>query len=145
MTINIRKYDAGQTLVEILVTVVFIAVSVIALIRFQNYLSYDNSLAQQKGDATVIAQSTIETLRDYQVLNNTAGYTSYQNIASGTSSVTGTSATYTVTWTITAQVNPTYKKIDVTVSWTDRRSGAQSVRLISNVAGIDPSNSAAVM
>lgn len=135
----------GQTLIETLVTLVFIAIGVIALIRFQNYLSYDNSLSQQKADATTIAQSQIETLRDYQVLNNTSGYSSYQNIASGSSTVAGATTTYTVTWTITSATNPTYKSIDVTVSWTDRRGTAQSVRLNSNVAGVEPANSAAVM
>jgi Tfp pilus assembly protein PilV len=139
------KFKKGQTLVEALITLVFISVTVIALIRFQNYLSYDNSLSQQKGDATMIAQSKIETLRDFQVLNNTSGYTSYQSIASGSSTTTGKTAVYTVAWTITTLSNPTYKTIDVTVSWTDRKGIAQSVRLISHVAGIEPANSAAVM
>jgi type IV pilus assembly protein PilV len=140
-----KKHITGQTLIEVLVTVVFISISVIALIRFQSYLSYDNSLSQQKADAITLAQSTIEQLRDFQVLNNTSGYTSYQSIASGSSSSTGTSATYTVTWTVTAYTNPTHKAIDVTVSWTDRQGTAQSVRLITDVAGIEPANSAAVM
>ena len=140
-----RNNKTGQTLIETLVTLVFISIGVIALIRFQSYLSYDTSLSQQKGDATIIAQSTIETLRDYQVLNNTSGYTSYQSIASGTSTVTGITTTYSVSWTITSTTNPTYKSIDVTVSWTDIRGATQSVRLISNVAGIEPANSAAVM
>lgn len=140
-----RAHDKGQTLIEVMITLLFIAISVISLIRFQNYLAYDNSLAQQKGDATVLAQSTIETLRDFQVLNNTGGYTSYQGITSGSSTVTGTTASYTVTWTITTTANPSYKRIDVTVAWTDRNNNAQSIRLISNVAGIEPANSASVM
>jgi Tfp pilus assembly protein PilV len=140
-----RSYGRGQTLIEALVTMVFIAVTVIALIRFQNYLSYENSLSQQKGDATVIAQSRTESLRDFQVLNNTSGYTSYQGITSGSTTTTGSTATYTVTWTVTSSTNPTHKVIDVDVSWTDRRGTAQSVRLISDVAGIEPANSAAVM
>ena len=139
------KLTRGQTLIEALITVVFIAVTVIALIRFQNYLAYDNSLSQQKGDATILAQSRIEVLRDYQVLNNTTGYTSYQGISSGTSTTTGATAVYTVTWTVTSFTNPTYKSVDVNVTWTDRRGVAQSVRLISDIAGIEPANSAAVM
>lgn len=144
ITINLPKRN-GQTLIEALVTIVFIAVTVIALVRFQNYLSYDNSLTQQKGDATTLAQSKLESLRDFQVLNNTSGYTSYQSITSGTSTTTGATAVYTITWTITAYTNPAYKTIDVSVTWTDRRGIAQSVRLVSNVAGIEPANSAAVM
>src|SRR3990167_110959 len=120
-----RNNKNGQTLIETLVTLVFISIGVIALIRFQNYLSYDTSLSQQTEDATIIAQSTIETLRDYQVLNNTTGYTSYQSISSGTSTVTSVTTTYTVNWAITSTTNPTYKNIDVTVSWTDRRGAVQ--------------------
>jgi Tfp pilus assembly protein PilV len=142
---NSNTRSQGQTLIEALVTMVFIAVTVIALIRFQNYLSYENSLSQQRGDATILAQSRIESLRDFQVLNNTGGYSSYQGIASGTSTTTGSNATYTVTWTVTSSTNPTHKVVDVTVGWTDRRGAAQSVRLISDVAGIEPANSAAVM
>lgn len=145
MKTNLKLRHNGQTLIEALVTLVIIAIGVIALIRFQNYLSYDNSLSQQKGEATTIAQSQIETLSEFQVLNTTAGYTAYQDINSGSSSVTGTSAAYTVTWTVTTTASPAYKTIDVTVSWTDRRGAAQSVRLIRHIAGVEPANSAAVM
>lgn len=140
-----KKTLTGQTLVETLVTIVFISMAVIALIRFQNYLSYDNSLSQQTATAITLAESEIETLRDFQVLTTTSGYTAYSSIASGSSTNNGTSAVYTITWTVTSYTNPTYKNISVTVSWTDRRGTAQSVQLVTNVAGIQPANSAAVM
>lgn len=136
---------SGQTLIEAMATVVLISLSVIALIRFQNYLSYDNSLSQQQADATNLAESTLQTLRDFQVLNVTSGYTAYASIASGSSTTTGMTCTYTTTWTVTSYVNPTYKTLDVSVAWTDRRGGAQSVRLVTYVSGIQPTNSAAVM
>lgn len=135
----------GQTLIEVLITIVFITIGVIALARFQNYLSYDNSLSQQYGDATLLAQSKLDQLREFQVLNNTTGYTSYQSIASGTSTTTGTSATYTLTWSVTTSTNPDYKQATVTVSWTDRRGISKSITLVSNIAGVDPAYSSAVM
>lgn len=136
---------SGLTLIETLLTIVFISMTVISLIRFQNYLSYDSSLAQQTADAVNLAESRIETLRDFQVLNATSGYTDYNAMSSGSSVTTGATCTYTTTWTVTSTTNPTYKTIDVTVSWTDRRGTAQSVRLISRAAGIQPANSATVM
>lgn len=139
-----HKYR-GQTLVEALVTLLFIAVGVVALVRFQNYLAFDNSVSRQKADATAIAQSRMETLRDFQVLNNTSGYTSYESIASGSAVVTGSTATYNVAWTVTTNTDPDYKDVTVTVSWTDRNGGSQSVVLNSRIAGIEPANSAAVM
>lgn len=136
---------SGQTLVEVLVTIVFIAVAVIALVRFQNYLAYDNLLTQQKNAASLLATQEIEVLKNFQVLNNTAGYTSYQSIASGTSSATVGNTTYTITRTVTSYTNPTYKNINVTVSWTDRNSIAQSIQLSTDIAGIDPGTSGSIM
>lgn len=134
----------GQTLIEVLVSLLFITAGAIALIRFQNYLAYDTSLTRQKAEATLLAVSRIESLRDFQVLNNTTGYTSYQSIVSGSASSTG-SAVYTITWTVTSFTNPTYKNISVLVSWTDRYGTTQSVRQVTNVAGIEPQNSSVIM
>lgn len=139
-----KKYY-GQTLIEALITVLFIAIGVIALVRFQNYLAYDNSITQQRADATILAMSRIETLKEFQVLNTTVGYTAYQDITSGSSTVSGVNTTYTVNWVVTSYTNPTYKTIDVTVSWIDRYGNTQSIRLVSDVAGIEPSTSAAII
>lgn len=138
------KNRRGQTLIESLMALLFIGISVVALIRFQNYLAYDNSLSQQYGTATMLALSEIESLRDFQVLNTTAGYTAYQDIVSRSSTFSGTTASYTITSTVSAFTNPTYKAIDVTVSWNDRYGTARSVRQITDVAGIEPQLSAAV-
>lgn len=135
----------GQTLIEALVTIVFISISVIALIRFQNYLAYDNSLSQQKAEATILATRQIEILREFQVLNNVAGYTSYQSIVTSTSTSSGVNTTYTINSTITTNTNPDYKIANVTVTWTDRTNQSRSVQLVTDIAGIDPSNSAAVI
>lgn len=142
--IRMNEHKKGQTLIEALITIVLISVGVIALIRFQNYLAYNNSVAQQKAEATVLATKQTETLRDFQVLNNTSGYTSYQSIATGSSTVNGTTATYTITWTVTTTASPAYKNIAVTVSWTDRNNQSNSVQLVSNIAEVDPANSASV-
>jgi type IV pilus assembly protein PilV len=138
------KKLTGQTLVEVMISLVILAIGVLALVRFQNYLAYDNSLAQQKNEATIIAVRDIETLRDFQVLNTTTGYTAYSSIASSTTSVSGTSATYTVTRTVTANTNPAYKAVNVVVSWTDRYNNAQSVTFSTNIAGIDPQYSSSI-
>ncbi len=142
---QIINKNCGQTLIEVMITVAFIGISAIALIRLQNALAYDNSYAQQKSEAIILANKQMEILRDYQSLNTLAGYTSYQSIATGTSTTAGVNASYSLTWTVTAHTNPTYKTLDVTVSWTDRYNNAQSVRFVSNVAGLDPTNSSNIM
>ena len=129
-------------MIEVMMTLLIIAGCVIALVRFQNYLVYSNSVANQKSTAYQLALNQIETLRDYSALT---GSNSYANIASGSSTNAGVSATYTITWTVASYVNPTYKNIDVNITWTDRYGGAQSERLITNIAQIDPSFSSTIM
>lgn len=142
MKSSFAKSPRGQGLVEVLMTLLIIVGSVLALLKFQNYLAYTNDYAYQQAVATQLAVSKIESLRDYSQLS---GSNSYANIASGTSSYTGPSATYTLTWTVTSYTNPTYKTIDVVVSWTDRYGNAQSKELTTNVAQLDPSYSATIM
>jgi Tfp pilus assembly protein PilV len=129
----------GQGLIEVLMTLLVIAGSVLALLSFQSYLAYSNGLANQQATATQLAVNQIETLRDYSTL------AAYGSIASGASTVTGQTATYTVTWTVTAFNNPTYKTIDVSVTWTDPHGAAQTSRLTSMVSSLDPSYSATIM
>lgn len=134
----------GIGLIETLLIVLFASICVVALINFQHYLSSSTNSSQQWFDATILATSKVESLRDFQVLTNTAGYSSYQGISSGTSNSTVGNTSYTLTWTVTTNTNPNYKTIDVTVTWTDRFNTSQSVRLTSQVAGIDPAMSAAI-
>lgn len=132
----------GQGLIEIMMTLLLIAGSIVALLRFQSYLGYSNNLSNQQATATQLAVTRIETLRDYSQLT---GSNSYANIASGTSSFTGANATYTIAWTVTPNTNPTYKRITVTVTWTDQYGTSQSISLVSIVAQIDPQYSATII
>jgi len=140
-----KKTNQGQTLIEVLVTVLLIAVGVIALIRFQNYLTYQSNLTAKKADAITLATSQIETLRSFEVLNNTSGYTSYQGIVSGNNNTTLNNTTYSMTWTVTPNTSPVYKTINVSVSWVDRNSITHTIQLVTDVAGIEPANSASIM
>lgn len=137
--ISIFHNQKGQGLIETLMIAVLIGLSAVAFINFQSYLSYQTELTQQKANATLIADSQLETLRYYSVLNTTSGYTAYQNITTSSSSTTVANTTYTTNWTVTTNTSPAYKNISIQVSWTDRRGNAQSVRIVTNVASIDPS------
>lgn len=144
MNLRIQR-ASGFTLIETLITVLFIAFGVLALIRFQNFLAYDHSLSQQRADAVLLAERQIEILKNYHVVNTTPGYTAYQSIVTGTSSETGLSATYTITWTVSTFTNPSYKNISVTVSWTDRNGTSRSVNLTTRISEVEPGNSSTIM
>ena len=69
---------------------------------------------------------------------------SYESISTGSSAATVYGTPYTINWTVTSNTFPTYKLINVSVSWTDRTGGAQSVQVSSNIAGIEPAFSAII-
>lgn len=138
MTASLR-HQRGQGLIEVVITFLIISGSVIALLRFQNSLAYSTSVTQQENTALILAMKQIETLRDFTTI------TDYQAIDSGSSVYTGTNATFTTTWTITPNTNPNYKTIDITVSWQDRYGSTKTMRLTTQVAGLDPMYSAAIM
>ncbi|MDR3491226.1 MAG: hypothetical protein P4M12_04180 [Gammaproteobacteria bacterium] len=139
------KSYRGEGLVETMIAFLIIAGSVVALTRFQSGVSYSDSVTAQQSEATILAHSKLESLRDYQVINTQSPYAAYQGIVSGTSTSTGTNATYTLTWTVTTFTNPSYKNISVVVSWTDRYGVAQSVQLVTRVGSIDPATSGVII
>lgn len=143
--INTFRKQKGQGLIESLMIAVFIGLSVMAFINFQSYLSYQTELSQQRANATLLAEAKMESLRFYSVQNTTTGYTAYQGIVSSSQSNTVGNTTYTSTWTVTTNTSPAYKNISLTVTWTDRRGSAQSVRLVTNVVSSDPSQPATFM
>ncbi|MBV9575396.1 MAG: hypothetical protein JO149_02095 [Gammaproteobacteria bacterium] len=144
---NLIQYQQqkGQGLIETLIVILFIAISITAFLRFQTYLSYNTNLSQQQSDATLLAVNQIETVRNYVVLTTTTGFSAYQDIASGSKSTTLGSTTYTIAWTVTTSTSPAYKTIDTTVSWRDRYGSAQSIRLVTRVASLDPGSPASFM
>src|SRR5437870_5346800 len=105
--------QAGVGFIETLLILLLVSVSVVALIKFQHVLSYGSHNTQQQFDATIIANKQMETLRDFQVLNTTAGYKAYADIASGSSSTTVGNTAFTTAWTVTTNTDPDYKTIDL--------------------------------
>lgn len=130
--------QAGMGLIETLLILLFVSIGIVALVNYQHYLSYSADNAQQQFDATILANKQLETMRDFQVMSTTVGYSAYADIASGTSNVTLGNTAYAVAWTVTTNTSPAYKTINVTVTWTNRFSNSQSVQLSSRVAGVDP-------
>lgn len=145
MSLNRRYNQSGQGLMETLAIILLISVSIVGFLKFQHYLTYSSDITQQQSYANLLATNKIEQLRDYQVLNPTAGYTAYSAITSGSGTSTLSGVTYTVTWTVTTNADPAYKTIDVSVTWTDRTSTTQTVRLTSRVDSLDPGTQSTYM
>lgn len=139
------KKQRGITLVEVLIALAILAAGIIALVKFQGDLMRNRIELSQETEALMLAQDQMESLRYYQVLNTTAGYIAYQDKVSGSTALTRTTTTYTVTWTVTAFTAPDYKTATVTVTWTDPMNVTQTTTLNSIIGKIDPAVSGSVM
>lgn len=137
-------YAKGATLLEVLITVIILAIGLLGLAKFQGTISYREALATQYAEAANLAEQDIESLRDYEVINTTTGKKAYNDIASTTLTYTGMNAIYTIQRVVNTFTNPNYKRVDETVTWTDRTSSTNTVKMSSIIAQIDPSLSSNV-
>lgn len=143
-----RAAVAGFTLLEALIALAISGFGLIAVARLQIGLQAESDLAKQLSEATFLGQRRIEELRAFQqVTAATAGQLAaggwgYGNIASGSQTVAGTNASYTVSWRVSdAAASVPYKNGLVNVAWTDRRGNAQVASLSTMIGGNDPASS----
>ncbi len=123
----------GSSMIEVLIAFLVLALGITSLVSFQARITNDSSYAKARSDATNIASTKIEQLRNYESL------AVYDAIASGTDTVSGTTQTYTRVWTVTTTGN--YKTVQVAVSWPDRTGSATAdttVTLNTIIARVDP-------
>ncbi|MEK9774575.1 MAG: prepilin-type N-terminal cleavage/methylation domain-containing protein, partial [Quisquiliibacterium sp.] len=140
-----RLAVGGFSLLEALVAMAIGGFGLMSVARLQLGLQAESDLAKQRSEATFIGQGRIEEMRAYQKLpaadatQLAAGGWGYGNIATGTQTITGTNASYTVNWTIaSATTGPAYKTARVTVQWTDRQGQTQQARFETVIAAVDP-------
>ncbi len=138
----------GFTLLEALIALAIGGYGLIAVARLQISLQTEADLAKQMSEATFLGQRRIEELRAFQQVASATGAQlaggawGYGNIASGSQTVVGNNATYTVGWTVTdAAANVPFKSAVVNVQWTDRGNVTQTATLSTVISGSDPSAS----
>lgn len=122
---------AGFGLIEILITIVVIGVGLLTIAGLYSRTMSASMVSKQRSEAVVIAESMLEQLRG----------TVYANIVSGNDSIaavsgSGSSATYQRNWTVTSNVNPTYKNVAMTITWSDSQGVTQTVSLVTRINGI---------
>lgn len=133
-----KKNQVGVTLLEALIALLILSAGILALVKFQGDLMRSRTVLTQESEALQLVQDKIEDLRYYQVLSTTAGFRAYQDIVSGTQTVTKPTATYTLTWTITDNTAPDYKTAVVTVTWVDPTNVTQTTTLSTIIGKVDP-------
>ncbi len=153
----------GFGMVEVLITLVVIAIGVLAHVSLQRTAFRESSISRNLVAAAELAERKIEDLRSYTRLNTATGQSAYQDIATNagggvtSGNVTVRNTTYTLNWTVTnywyAGANsaavttapsgspaplPSFKRVTVTVSWTDQLGAARNFNLYTVIAAVDP-------
>ena len=119
----------GVSLIEILVTLVVMAIGILGLMHFQGSLISFNDDIDERSQALILAQENTEEIR---------ANSNYDNIIT-VSSQTLPYTPFSISWTITNNVapNPEYKLISVNVTWQDRKAQNQSLMLTSIIDKYD--------
>ena len=140
-----KTTQSGIGLIEILVTVLILTFGLVALARFQIVWTAQTDASKQQAEAVSLAQKKIEELRNFTVLDTTAGQSAYADIASGSETSSGKNAQYTLAWTATESTDPSYKTISMVASWPDRHGVTQSINLSSIIGRVDPATGGMTM
>lgn len=141
---NVTK-QAGIALIEVVIALLILGVGIVTLVQFQADLVQNRTVINQRARAVQLAESKLESLRHFAVINTTPDYPAYEDIATGTANVSATSANYTLAWTVTENTEPPYKTIVVVVSWVDLVGEPQSVTLNTIVGRVNPALSGTII
>ncbi|MDE2565896.1 MAG: hypothetical protein KGL50_08905 [Burkholderiales bacterium] len=157
-----RGRPRGVSIVEALVALAVMAFGMLGIVGIQATLRFNADVAKQRSEAVRLAQQAIEDARSFvQVaLPATAGVPNYASLVNQTQVVDpghgyttnygavlpvyGSNTSYTVASRLVASgdapdsTDPRMKALQVTVSWTDRTGGAQSVVLRTTLARLAP-------
>ncbi|MGR8929061.1 MAG: type IV pilus modification PilV family protein [Gammaproteobacteria bacterium] len=111
---TLRNKNAGVGLIEVLITVVVIAVGLLAIASLQGNLVGGSRDNKTRAEAKALADAKIEQLRDNII--KTGGYDALASSAAP-ESIGGVTETFNRSWAITNQASPDRKEVTVTVCW----------------------------
>lgn len=142
----------GVTLIEALVALLVMSFGMLALVGLMSNLRRGADVAKQRSEAMRIARAEMAKLRTFSSLTRGASTpatdTVYDEIVTPPTDTQVTpadsNATYSVQRVVTAVPGVQAKQVRVAVSWVDRASEVQVVRLDTIIAAVDPLFSAAV-
>jgi Tfp pilus assembly protein PilV len=138
----------GFSLIEALIALAVTSFGLLALAGVALKLAYNEDIARQRGEATRLAQEQIESLRSFTQLGAEPGKNAWDSMASNGAGeqITSTddlsfNTTFTRTWQVLDSPNDAWRRVSVTVAWTDRvkdSADPQSVTFNSIISKTDP-------
>lgn len=142
----------GFSLLESLIALVIVAFGMLAIAGVSLKLANSEDIARQRGEATRLAQEKIEELRSFTQIDTAVGVQAWADMASS-NDVIGNGAdyhantTFTRTWQVFDSVDDPWRRVQVTVNWTDRVNGdavPHSLSFGSVISKTDPFDSGAL-
>lgn len=145
-----RRRLRGVSLVEAIVAMAVMAFGMLGMIGLQSTLRGNSDTARQRAEALKLAQTFLESSRNYSVLtvpvSPAAAASAFDSIVSAAAtqvSPNGGNTTYTVVQTVidsqtAAPTQPRTKTLQVRVSWTDREGIEQHVELAGLLSATPP-------
>jgi Tfp pilus assembly protein PilV len=135
-----RPCPRGFTLIEAVLTMLVVAVGLLAMGATFMKLSHSEDVARQRSEATRLVVDQVEAMRSYtQIANGGTGVVSWNGLANGEDTVT-TNAEFTRTWTLSGSPNDTMRTLRVDVTWTDRSDEEQTISMSTVIARTDPAD-----
>ncbi|MDO9285353.1 MAG: hypothetical protein Q7U26_10680 [Aquabacterium sp.] len=135
-----RPAARGFALVEAVITMLVLAVGLLAMAATFLKLSRSEDVARQRSEATRLAVDQVEAMRAYTQIAAGAGAVSWNGLASGEDRI-ATNGEFTRRWTFSGTSADTMRTLQVDVSWTDRSNEVQTVSMATVISRTDPVDS----
>ena len=133
----------GFSLVEAVITMLLVAIGLLAMGATFMKLSRSEDVARQRSEATRLVVDQIEAMRAYTQIAAAgaggAGVVSWAGLASGEDSI-DSNAAFTRRWTLSGTAADTMRTLRVDVTWTDRSNEAQTISIFTVIARTDPAD-----
>ena len=149
----IRASARGFSLIESLIALVIVSFGLLAIAGVHLKLVRGEDIARQRGEATRLAQEKLEELRSFTQLDAAAGVNSWGGMAGAADNITNNpdyhaNTTFTRTWQVLDSPDDAWRRVRVTVAWTDRvndtANDETTLSFNTMIAKIDPFDSGAL-
>lgn len=139
MKIRSHGRQRGFTLLEALVAMLITAFGLLGLVGMQLMLSHNADVAKQRGEATRLAQQSIEVLRSFTSIEAAAGQLAWQDLA-GSNDQIDTNTQFTRQVTLGGAATDPMRRASVVVSWVDRANITNQMSLDTVISKTDPAD-----
>ncbi|MBI5258734.1 MAG: prepilin-type N-terminal cleavage/methylation domain-containing protein [Burkholderiales bacterium] len=135
----------GFALIESLIALVIVAFGLLVLAGVNLKLARNEDVAKQRSEAARLAQEKVEELRSFTQIDAAAGAKAWADLATGSDAISDsaeyrTNTSFTRNWQVLGNASDPMRRVQVTVSWTDRVGEAQSVSFGTVISKTDPSD-----